>query len=162
MPMGVPTKVANITSGNRIFMPLFGKAKINLQQGPFAVIDGNGTDGSALFQLPVPDADGDGIMSYRVFARSLGKPGGSATVTTCATDPLTLEEVCSLETTVQVRTSGKSSFSDVSKGLLSISVDLDRDGVPERISLFDDRLQDYFWSYDNKGLRVLQLRFYPN
>jgi hypothetical protein len=29
------------------------------------------------------------------------------------------------------------------------------------ISLFDLMLQDYFWQYDNKGLRLLQLRFYP-
>ena len=30
-----------------------------------------------------------------------------------------------------------------------------------RVSLFDDALQDYFWQYDNRGLRLLQLRFYP-
>jgi hypothetical protein len=158
--IGTKTKTADITSGNRIFMPLFGKAKINLQQGPFAVIDGNGTDGSALFQLPNPDPENDGITTYSVYARPLGKPGGSASITTCAIDSVTLEEVCSLESTIQVRTGGKQSFSNVSRELLYISADLDGDGVVERVPLFDDRLEDYFWSYDNKGLKILQLRFY--
>ena len=27
--------------------------------------------------------------------------------------------------------------------------------------LFDNALEDYFWSYDNNGLKLLQLRFYP-
>ena len=26
--------------------------------------------------------------------------------------------------------------------------------------LFDDRLQGYFWDYNNKGLKLVQLRFY--
>ena len=31
--------------GHRIFMPLYGNAKIYLQEGDFRVIDANGTDG---------------------------------------------------------------------------------------------------------------------
>ena len=27
--------------------------------------------------------------------------------------------------------------------------------------LFGDGLEDYYWQYDNAGLRVAQLRFYP-
>jgi hypothetical protein len=38
--------------------------------------------------------------------------------------------------------------------------DLDGDGTVERMPLFDDRLQDYYWQYDNNWLRVVQLRFY--
>lgn len=30
----------------------------------------------------------------------------------------------------------------------------------ERYNLFNDALQDYYWQYDNTGLRLLQLRFY--
>jgi hypothetical protein len=29
------------------------------------------------------------------------------------------------------------------------------------VALFDPCLQNYFWNYDNKGLHLLQLRFYP-
>ena len=42
-----------------------------------------------------------------------------------------------------------------------VDVDVDVDGIIDRVTLFDDRMKDYFWSYDNKGLKVLQLRFYP-
>lgn len=162
--IGVPKgKSASMSSnqGHRIFVPLSGTVKILLAEGAeFQVLDANGTDGTAKFQLPNPDADNDGITSYSVFARALGKPGGEARVTTCAIDPLTLEEVCSTLSYLAVRSKGKSSFTNVSKELLYIYADLDGDGVEERMPLFDDRLQDYFWSYDNSGLKVLQLRFY--
>ena len=28
------------------------------------------------------------------------------------------------------------------------------------VPIFDDRLQGYYWSYDDSGLKLLQLRFY--
>jgi hypothetical protein len=31
----------------------------------------------------------------------------------------------------------------------------------ERTPLFGDALTDYFWQYDNSGLKLAQLRFYP-
>lgn len=164
--IGVPKeKTATITSGNRIFVPLEGVCKIDLSVGDFSVLDGNCSDNSpAAFQLPNPDPDGDGVTSYTVWARPLGKPGGKATATTCATDPTTGEEVCSLESTAFVRTKGKSSFDNVSKGFLTVLVDLDGDPTTpaERLSIFDDRLVDYFWNYDNNGLKNLQLRFYQS
>ena len=81
-------------------------SRIDLTPGPFEVCDGNGfdpasaCDGSlvtqqngAVFQLPcdaaVPTATGCGTtfsLSYQIRARALGTPGGSVTVTTCATD----------------------------------------------------------------------------
>ncbi|MCC7405314.1 MAG: hypothetical protein IT288_13030 [Bdellovibrionales bacterium] len=162
--IGVPkSKSADMTgsSGHRIFVPLEGKSQILLGPGDFQVLDANGTDGSAKFQLPNPDPENDGYTVYSVFARALGKPGGSSTTTTCATDPVSGEVYCSTESMVMVRNKGKSSFSNVSRELLYMYVDLDGDGTVERIPLFDDRLQDYFWSYDNNGLKLLQLRFYP-
>lgn len=44
--------------------------------------------------------------------------------------------------------------------LLYIYADIDDDGTLDRVSLFDSRLQDSYWNYDNNGLRVAQLRFY--
>jgi hypothetical protein len=48
----------------------------------------------------------------------------------------------------------------VSRELLYIYVDLDGDGNVERYNLFNDALENYLWSYDNNGLKLLQLRFY--
>lgn len=160
MPKG---KSADMTgnSGHRIFVNLFGKTRILLGEGEFQVVDANGTDGSASFQLPNPDPENDGLTAYSVWVRALGKPGGSAGMVTGATDPLTGETVYSLETTVFVRSKGKSTFTDVSKYLLYVYADLDGDGTAERYPLFDEALQDYFWEYDNNGLKLLQMRFYP-
>ncbi len=161
--IGVPkTKTADMTNndGHRIFVNLEGKTQILLGEGEFQVLDANGTDGKAKFQLPNPDPENDGITTYAVWARALGKPGGTSHVTTAATDPLTGEAIYSLETKVFVRNPGKSTFSDVSKYLLYIYADVNGDGTVERIPLFDDQLQDYFWEYDNYGLKLVQLRFY--
>lgn len=148
-------------NGHRIFVPLEGNAKILLNEGDtFGVLDANGTDGNgASFQLPNPDPDNDGITTYSVWARELGKPGGSAIMTTCAYDELG-QLWCSTTAKVFVREKGKSSFDNVTKELLYIYVDLDGNGTVERYPLFSDELQDYFWSYDNNGLKLVQLRFY--
>jgi hypothetical protein len=171
--IGVPkNKTADMTgnNGGRIFVPLAGKTKIMLIEGPdYSVLDANGTDGSASFQLPNPDADGDGISSYSIYARALGTPGGSATITTCADADLTdgYYEVCSAEALTVTRVKGQApKFSNVSTELLTILVTEDiMDGdvlilKAGRYTIFDDALENYFWSYDNTGLKLLQLRFY--
>jgi hypothetical protein len=146
--------------GHRIFVPLSGTTKINLSEGDFAVLDANATDGTGAFQLPNPDPDGDGVTSYSVFARALGTPGGPATITTCATDPTTGDLVCSNLSTLLVRSKGGSKFTNVSKELLFVVADVNGDGTLDKVPLFDDRLQDFFWGFDNNGLRLAQLRFY--
>lgn len=169
---GVPQgKTADMTgsSGHNIFVPEYGKCKINLSQGDFRVLDANCTDGPAAFQLPNPDPTNSGVTVYSVWARALGKPGGSSKTTTCAdlvtTDPVTGETIttnyCSVYTLTLTRQKGKSTFGDVSKYLLYIYADLNADGTLERYPLFDPALQGYFWDYDNKGLKLVQLRFYP-
>jgi hypothetical protein len=161
--IGVPKgKTADLTGndGHRIFVPLGGRTKINLSEGEFQVLDANATDGTGAFQLPVPDADADGVTAYSVYSRALGTPGGSSTTTTCATDPVTGEVICSTLSSVLVRTKGKSSFTNVSAELLYVVADLDGDGDLDKVPLFDDRAQDYFWQYDNNGLKLAQLRFY--
>lgn len=165
--------------GHVIFVKLDGKSKIWLCESgvdvacgdsdQFQVIDANGTDrDGALFALPNPDPDGDGTTVYSVFARALGRPGGSSITTTCATGPgedgvlgtADDEEICSVIQMELTRDKGKSRFDNVSKYLLYIYADVDGDGSLERYGLFDDELEDYFWDYDNNGLRLVQLRFY--
>ena len=161
-------------NGHRIFVPLWGNAKIMLIEGDdFMVLDANGTDGTASFQLPNPDPDGDGTTSYSIWMRALGTPGGKAVITTCADADLTGEyyEVCSSESLDVTRTKGPSKFTNVSRTLLTILVDetftfYDGNGdlvevKAGRYTIFDPIFEDYFWKYDNEGLRLLQLRFYP-
>ncbi|MBN2076199.1 MAG: hypothetical protein JW762_11675 [Dehalococcoidales bacterium] len=93
-------------NGKRMFVPLNDKCKIYLQQamqedgvtpmlytdpGAFDIIDANGTDGEAIFQLPAPGYDAyivtgtEEVWSdYSIYIRSLGKPYGFTTITTCA------------------------------------------------------------------------------
>jgi hypothetical protein len=140
----------------------------------------------AVFMLPCntnisQDADtntncGDGIedppsLHYGIWARANGKYGGSATVTTCALDADN-ELVCSLENEVFTRDKGKvSQYQDVTDELTSLLISfcdgtIEADGsctgtvLTERIALFSGDTHDWFWNYDNKGLRLAQLRFY--
>jgi len=134
--------------------------KIYLQQAPdtntFAVLDGNACDGNgALFELPHP------TNGYSIWARALATPGGSATMTTCATDPTTGEVVCSTLNVLLTRNKGKSTFANVTTQLTTITFINPTTGQPVTVSLFDPALQDYFWNYQNNGLRLAQLRFYP-
>jgi hypothetical protein len=160
--IGVPKgKKADLTgnNGSRMFIPLNGSTKVLLSEGDFQVLDANATDGSGAFQLPNPDPENDGVTTYSVFARALGKPGGTSTATTCAQDA-TGETFCSAFSLVSVRSTGKPTFQNVSRELLFLFADLDGDGVLERFNLFNDALQNFFWQFDNQGLRLLQLRFY--
>jgi len=159
-------------SGNVIFVDLGSQSgaavttKILLSQstelGLFQVLDKNGTDGEASFQLPAPG-------TYTVWARALGTPGGQAKITTCATDsPLVADAgtICSTLHEVFVRGTGKSSFKNVTPALTTIEL---VDGSPvalacgsTTVSLFATCLQGFFWQYDNNGLKLLQIRFYLN
>ena len=59
-----------------------------------------------------------------------------------------------------IRDRGRPKWDNVSQELLYVYADLDGDGEVERHPLFSDEMQDYFWSYDNNGLKLVQLRFY--
>lgn len=180
--------------GHTIFVALGTKkpsdpveSNIWLTQGPFQVCDANGFDAAyncagaqigrgqngAVFQLPCNTlvttdsgcVNGTVQEAYTVWARALGQPGGSATMTTCAYDDTgalicnTGDNVVSLS-----RGSGKQTFQNVTTQLTSLQdVCFDLGGVLTcgNLSLFDPALQDYVWQYSNNGLRLAQIRFYP-
>lgn len=160
------------------------------------VIEDNGDD-AALDELVscnmAVDEDGNEVplsetdvevptASYQVWARALGKPGGSSVSTTCATVQGELQ--CSLENVVFTRTKGKSVFTDVTNQTTSLVIGYCQDDIFTidgvqycvadatapvlgsgdvdwtRIALFAGNTQDWFWNYDNNGLRLAQLRFY--
>jgi hypothetical protein len=168
--IGVPNqKSADMTgdNGHRIFVGLGSRdgasvtTKILLSQttdGSFGVLDANGTDGVAAFKLPAPG-------TYTIWARALGKPAGTAVMTTCATDPTTGQQICSTQNSVFLRDTGKPRFNNVTVALTSIVLDptnttlIDACGA-STVSLFDPCLQGYLWQYDNNGLQHLQVRFY--
>jgi hypothetical protein len=165
---------------------------IYLTQGPFQVCDGNGFDqaydcnltpisinGSnklgAVFQLPCDTATvgstDTGVCpsgtseAYSVWARALGTPGGSATITTCAYDN-TGTYVCSTDNAVLVRGSNKSTFKDVTTDLTTLSCTAGTAGCPCAtgtctFEIFDTNFEQFLWDYSNKGLRLAQVRFYP-
>jgi hypothetical protein len=150
------------TSGHALFIGLNKNTKINLTDGPFSVIDRNGTDGVASFSLPAPDPTLSGISSYSVYMRVVGKPGSQIDMTTCAYDTAG-ELFCNAEenSISMSRIAGTSRFTNVSKQLLALQVDLDGDGELTYLPLFDSRLQDYFWDVDSQGRAHAQLRFCP-
>jgi hypothetical protein len=145
----------------------------------FKVLDANATDANgALFQLPL-----DVSTTWTVWARALGKPGGKANMTTCSTvtvviDPLTgatgEEVLCSLATLKLERTKN-AKFANVSSDLLFITYLVDPAvdtalatclGITATttvtLPLFGGCLNNDFWNYQNQGLKLLQLRFYPS
>lgn len=146
--------------------------KIFLKEGEFQVLDGNACDrDGATFQLPAnpfncpvddPECIGSDpdFQNYTVWARALGKPGGSADIKTCGVNSDD-EVVCSTESVILVRNTGRSKFTNYTKELTTVVTDLDGDGRLERVGLFEDEFEQYLWDYDNFGLRLAQLRFYP-
>ncbi len=156
-------------NGHRIFVNLYGRSNVYLQNGTdFAVIDSDATDGRGAFQMPAPnniyDSLGNyiGPGSYTVWIRAVGKPGGNGNITTCAIDPLTLEEVCSTNNVILMRTKGQQKFTDVTKELTTITYYDATLGKYVTVDIFDQSLYGYLWDYDNNGLKTVQLRFYPN
>jgi len=144
--------------------------------GSFNVLDANATDSNgASFQLPL-----DVSAKWTVYARALGKPGGGVDMTTCATQnvvdaitgAITQEVICSVATLSLVRKTGAiyTKFQNVTSELLFVSLNvvagstlatcLGTTGTVQ-VPLFSPCLQNYFWNYDNNGLKLLQLRFYP-
>ena len=142
-------KTSPMDTSNRhtIFVPEQGGCQISLVVGEFNVNDGNCFDGDgAEFQLPNPDPNNTGTTTYSVFARALGTPGGSSKTTTCATDPDTGGQVCSVISLVLNRSTGQTQFKNASKCLLYIYTDLNGDGTTERYNLFNTKM-DMSWMY---------------
>lgn len=141
------------SAGNNIFAPLWGNCKIELQKGPFAVLNSDCVNENAQFQLPDPD-NGSGMLAYSVYVRALTK--GSASLTSCFTDTTTNESFCNAGTlVVPLNKVTPPKFTNVSKDLLQVCVN----GSLQ--PLFSNASYDYYWDYDNQGLRLAQLRFYP-
>ena len=149
--------------GHRIFVKLWGvDTKIWLVKGDtFNVLDSDGTDGSAKLQLMDPYPGTTTTAVYRIYIRALGKPDGSMGMTTGFVDEFG-SYWYSLESVNLTRTKGQAKFTDKTLELTTIYVDMTDDGIdnPVELYLFDNELYNYFWDYDNSGLKLLQMRIH--
>jgi len=152
----------NGNNKNDIFVPLVGRCQIDLTRsanyGVFGVTDPNCLDGTAGFTLPDPCVDASSTVtcpstfSYSVWARAMSTKG-SAQMQTCYTD--TTGTWCN--TSLAITLGSQKKFTDVSKSLLQIC----DNATGKQAAIFSNSLYQYFWQYDNQGLRLAQLRFYP-
>jgi len=173
-------KTADMTDSNRhtIFVPLGKNGEVKSCQiyvvrnvanpDKFEVLDGNATDGSATIAVPFQDY---GTLSYNVYATALGKPGGLANVGATITfedgtygnllmgsfdlkrgkgkpKPVNISDIFRASGWIDVDSSG--AFDD--------TIDISFDNV----WVFNvPTLSTYLWDYDNQGLKLMQVRFYP-
>jgi hypothetical protein len=147
------------------------------------VVTGKGPANGAVFQLPcdtftettgvTPCASNVTSASYSIFAEALGKPGGEAQITTCATDTSVTPNVlvCSTNSTpLLVRNTGKPKVQDVTIPLTTLTCTGGVLGTCPNVcpsgqctfEIFASGFEGFFWDYDNLNLKNLQLRFYLN
>ena len=107
----------------------------------------------------------------------VGRPNTEIGVTTCASelddedydgDLNTDEILCSTESVVKVRDTGKGKmrFTDETAALLTICLDTYDDfnfdgNCDVRLGIFDPALEDYFWQWNTNGKAHAQLVFIP-
>ena len=95
-----------------------------------------------------------------MWARALGKPGGSSSTTTCATDPTDSAQVCSIGQFVSMQMRKSASPASAMSVPTCCSSPPVSTGKSVSTPIFSPNYQNYFWEYDNQGLKLLQLRFY--
>ncbi len=145
----------------------------------FKVLDANGTDGSATLLVPCTPVNSTSTspgVCFDVFATPLGTPNGKADV----------DVVCEFDATVVLadvtadmcvlgnidfsleRGKGKPVQQDITPFMrASGCFDTNASGTCDKgekafnnIWIFNlEALEDYYWIYDNEGLRVAQIRF---
>ena len=155
------------SSGNTMFVLENGKTKIIMTQdtdGEFKVVDRNGLDGTAEFNI----APG----TYNIYARALGKPGGKVDITAYGEfEELDTTKVLLLGYVKLTREKGKPQSVNINELFyvdveLCLAVDPDTGECTEKVVYTDywvfdiDELIEYYWDYDNHGLKLLQVRFY--
>ncbi len=133
----------------------------------FEVIDGNGTDGEAIIAVPYTAY---GTLSYNVYASALGKPNGSVHVEATAVFDDTTYDAGLLMTSFDLaRSKGKPTTKNISDIFRASGwIDVNGSGVQDtgdqvftNVWIFNiPTLLDYFWTYTNSGLKLMQVRFY--
>lgn len=144
----------------------------------FQIIDGNATDGDGATLL-VPCQVG-GTMSFEVYAVGLGTPGGSGSADVLCTFQSTI--ILSPDTAALCganvggfdfevkREAGKPVRQNISpvfraSGCVDVNGSLTCDTGDTAFSnvwIFNiAELMSYYWDYENNGLKLMKVRFYP-
>ncbi len=155
------------TSGtsNNIWAPIDGNCIIDLKEGatyqvlnPDCVTSGS----NAQFELPNPCADLTcSTFTYQVYVRLVAgtKGAGSAGLQSCYTDTTNVT-YCARGTTI--RLSHPSKFENVSNALLEVCLVSNTTTLGGTLEpIFSNSAYQNLWDYDNNGIRLAQLRFYP-
>jgi hypothetical protein len=148
------------SQGHTLFVLLDGKTRIYMTQDPdgqFEVVDRDGTDGRAQFNI----APG----YYDVYARALGKPNGDVHIESWGEfEDDTGTSILKLGEVDLTRERGKPQTVNLNH-LFYVDVTLVVNGEMVDYNntwVFDiEELLEYYWEYDNSGLKLLQVRFYP-
>ena len=160
-------KIVGESMGHTMFVDLYGKTKIIMTQDPdgeFEVVDRSGVG-----EKPAKTEFNIALGHYNVYARALGKPGGKANISAYGdfgdfTDEF--GDSIILLGYVNINRSTRKPTSVNINELFYVDVTLyDTEGnivgVYEDYWVFDiDELIEYYWDYNNKGLKLLQVRFY--
>jgi hypothetical protein len=157
---------------------------IRSETGKFEVLDGNATDADgALIAVPYEFCDDltagcTDLLSYNVYAVALGKPNGAAIVEAhCGYDAPVIGDDGTCESTLLqggfdlTRSKGQPKPVDITKvfratGCLDLGGEAGvcdaGDLAFNNIWIFNiPNLLYYFWDYQNSGLKLMQVRFYP-
>lgn len=155
------------SNGHTLFVKLNGKTKIVMTQDPegeFRVTDRNGLDGRAEFNI----APGH----YNIYAAALGTPGGKVDINAYGEfeDAVETTKLLWLGYVDISRTQGKPQSENINELFyvdvtLCIAVDAYGNCIEEVVYedywVFDiEELLEYYWDYNNQGLKLLQVRFY--
>jgi hypothetical protein len=154
------------SNGHTMFVKLTGKTKIVMTQdgGGFDVVDRNGLDGSAEFNI----APG----YYNIFAAALGKPNKYVDITSWGEfEDAQGTKLFELGFVQLIREPQKKPQSVNINHLFYVEVTLCTAVNPagecieettyKETWVFDiAELVEYYWDYDNHGLKLLQVRFY--
>jgi hypothetical protein len=155
-------KTADVIGSNAHLnsVPPQGSTKIGSSAGDVAALDANGTDShGAEFPSPNPHVSTTASSTCPVIKRAAGTPNGIATLTIGLVDSI---GATFYSTAVfLLPTTGKQSFENAGKEVLTVSAHTDGEGIPDKLaSHLSDLGPRYFCWYDNSGLRLAQIRLH--
>ena len=186
-----PMKYEDGSNRNTIFVPLDAngdvprKVKIfyiTTDANQFAVLDANATDDEkAVIEVPHEyctdyETGCEELLSFAVFAVGLGKPNGMTYVDANCQWPDETYGDCTESLLINSfeihRTNhgkNKPKVTDITNVFRATGcIDLDSVDDPgcdiefDNLWIFNiEQLADYYWDYDNKGLKLMHTRFYP-
>jgi hypothetical protein len=154
--------------GHTLFVKLNGKTRIYMTQatdGQFVVVDRDGTDGAAEFNI----APGH----YDVYARALGKPGGQVHIESWGEfeddEAVKLFKLGEVDLSREKKKPVTVNINNLFYVTVTLCVDYDEVGgvCNEYVTYTNEwvfdiaELLEYYWEYYNSELKLLQVRFYP-